>query len=273
VIGSVSLTYLGHEVQVRADTESTISRIRPSFERFIGNGSEGSREALTVVRQGAQHVLSVEGSPVVSSTSLREVQRTLRHEVIRSFVRAHPQLLWLHAGAVASEGRAVLFLGRYGRGKSTFTTELCARGWSYLSDDVVPVDVARGNVLPFPLTPVVRQQVDGELPPDGIKTLKRVKIPLPESALHREPVPIGGIVLPEFRHGVGAVIQPFSPAMVALDLVREGLNRDIHGAAAVTLAASIVDRAPVVSLHFSDVRLAADTLEQELRRRWSSLAR
>jgi hypothetical protein len=48
--------------------------------------------------------------------------------------------LMLHAaGAVGPSGRAHLFLGETGAGKSTIVTELVARGWSLLDDDGVRV--------------------------------------------------------------------------------------------------------------------------------------
>jgi len=41
-----------------------------------------------------------------------------------------------HASAVAKNGRAALFLGASGSGKSTIATSLSALGWNFLADDV-----------------------------------------------------------------------------------------------------------------------------------------
>lgn len=264
---SVSVCYLGHQVVVRAEKERVVQRVAHSFAAMLAAGPALSCEVLEIRPDGENHVLLCDGAPVFVDADPGEVQRTLRHEIIRAFVRAHPHLLWLHAGAAVRDGRAVLFVGPYGRGKSTLVTRLCARGWSYVSDDVVPVDLCAGRVLPFPLTPIVREAVAEELPPERVSELRKVKVALPRERYHRDPVPIGGVVLPAYRAGVGARAQPYSPAAVALDIVREGINREQHGQASVALCARLVGEVPVLPLLFSDAEAAADLVEQRLAER------
>ena len=58
--------------------------------------------------------------------------------------------LLFHAGAVERDGRVVVVLGVSGQGKSTVTAALVQRGFHYLSDEVVAVDVATREVRPYP---------------------------------------------------------------------------------------------------------------------------
>ncbi len=63
----------------------------------------------------------------------------------------------LHAGAVRSpEGRAFVFPGTNGRGKSTLVTALVAAGYDYLSDDCVPL-TRGGAVVPLPFAICLKQ--------------------------------------------------------------------------------------------------------------------
>ena len=60
----------------------------------------------------------------------------------------------LHASAVSKDGRAVLFMGDKGRGKSTMAAFMCEQGYQLLSDDVVALtidDAGQISILPaFP---------------------------------------------------------------------------------------------------------------------------
>jgi hypothetical protein len=57
-------------------------------------------------------------------------------------------VLPLHAATVEIDGEAVAFAGQSGAGKSTLADAFARRGHRVLSDDVSPVDTARGVILP-----------------------------------------------------------------------------------------------------------------------------
>jgi hypothetical protein len=64
-------------------------------------------------------------------------------------LRPERGLAVLHAAVAARGRRAVLFLGDSGAGKSVLSLRLARRGWTYLSDDLAPVD-GSGRVLAVP---------------------------------------------------------------------------------------------------------------------------
>jgi hypothetical protein len=53
--------------------------------------------------------------------------------------------LVLHASAIAVDGRAMLFCGRSGAGKSTMAALLCRRGYALLNDDVCSLTPSAGD--------------------------------------------------------------------------------------------------------------------------------
>ena len=57
--------------------------------------------------------------------------------------------LFLHAGAAARNGRALLLPGPPEAGKSSLVLALLQRGFDYLSDDVGAIDPVTGRVYPF----------------------------------------------------------------------------------------------------------------------------
>ncbi|HVS14783.1 MAG TPA: hypothetical protein VMV46_12720 [Thermoanaerobaculia bacterium] len=64
--------------------------------------------------------------------------------------------VFLHAGAVAFEGRLILLPGRTFAGKSTLTMALVEAGGEYYSDEYAPID-PEGRVLPYRKRPSLRQ--------------------------------------------------------------------------------------------------------------------
>jgi hypothetical protein len=232
---------------------------------MVASAPSASSDLIEVRADGVGHALHRNGAEVFSDPSLGEVQRVLRHEIIRSFIRKRRDLLWLHAGAAIQDGKAVLFVAPYGRGKSTLVTELCARGWSYASDDIVPVDLATGRILPFPLTPFVRQGIGMHLPADRLGELRKVPISLAHEAFHCDAVEIGAIVLPTFHAGSRAAVADYRPAEVVLDIMREVISDGHHGEAAVALCTRLVSEVPILPLGFSEPGPAADLIIATLR--------
>lgn len=58
--------------------------------------------------------------------------------------------LLLHASAVEKEGKALIMTGASGSGKSTLAAMLGHRGWRFLGDEFVLIDLASGDAMPFP---------------------------------------------------------------------------------------------------------------------------
>lgn len=65
-------------------------------------------------------------------------------------------LLTLHGSAIALEGRASVFLGDKGAGKSTTAAALVRAGHGLVTDDIVAVDVATGRPTIWPGYPQVK---------------------------------------------------------------------------------------------------------------------
>lgn len=76
--------------------------------------------------------------------------------------------LFIHAGAVAFAGRAMILIGHSGAGKTSTVAALVRRGAAYLSDEVALLDPATGIVAPFVLPMAVKpwtRSAAGSLPP------------------------------------------------------------------------------------------------------------
>lgn len=135
--------------------------------------------------------------------------------------------LVLHASGVATGGRAVLFCGPTGRGKSTLALELGKAGHGVLGEDGVAIDLAGGEPVAYPGARGIRVR---SLDVDGSPRTDLVPDPAPEEP---PPCPVAATVLLGER-GEGISIEPLAPAR-ALALLTPNL---VHsgGRAAVAVA-------------------------------------
>ena len=81
--------------------------------------------------------------------------------------------------------------------------------------------------------------------------------PLP-AAIPDTPLPVAGIVLPGFREGAPASLEPCSPASAAVQLLAQGLNVAARPDCAVATLCALAEGAPAFELGYGDPEEAAE---------------
>lgn len=238
------------------------------FSRLLTDDPSEVLDKLTI--EGEPDAYQVSGASVFGGGdgSLRGTLQSVKFEVIHRFVEANPHLLWLHAGAAATsignELSAIVLCGAWGRGKSTLVANLCQKGWMYLSDDIVPVDMASGKLVSFPLTPMMRVHDEEDhksvLNPVQISGLRKTVVDLTDDAFVSEPVSVTAVVFPQYDPHAEIALLPTSPAAATLELMQNCLNFKYHQDAALQYLAGLVRELPVYRLPYNNGAQAADLL-------------
>jgi hypothetical protein len=256
------VAFKGHQVAVRSNIPEVIELIERSFSEMLEPEPTRILGRLEVFSEDEKYHLV--GNSIASEEyrSLDDILDHFHKEVIHQLIQANPELLWLHAGAAAYRGFAVVFLGVWGRGKSTIVTSLCENGWTYLSDDIVPLDLNSGKVIPFFKTPNIRENSGQEMSLHRLLDMQKVEIDLEQKKLCREPMPIGAIVFPIYSHGSSTRIVPYSPAATAMELLQSCMNFEDHREAAVHYFCNLVKRLPTSRLYFSIGKHAAELIDR-----------
>lgn len=144
----------------------------------------------------------------------------VRAEMVDVALSLSTEFLDLHAGAVSDERGALLLAGASGAGKSTLTLEFVRRGWGYLSDDLVPIDVAIGSIVPFPKPLGIRSvpawtefRANWD-PPFEVKQARgSLLIPAPALGAPAGPgTKPRWLVFPRFDHGAEMTLTPTTTA-------------------------------------------------------------
>jgi hypothetical protein len=140
-------------------------------------------------------------------------------------------LMVLHGSAVAVEGKAIAFLGEKGAGKSTFALHLQKRGYSLVTDDLVPIAFSGDEVQTIPGFPRIR------LWTDAVRSVGLDPAAMPKinkfvdkrsygctDGFSREPVNLGRIYILSEDSTIG--IDQLEPSQAFIELTRNTyLNR------------------------------------------------
>ena len=121
-----------------------------------------------------------------------------------------PEYVFLHAGVVAWEDRALLLPGASHAGKSTLVAELVRAGATYYSDEFALLD-SEGSVHPF--TRAIRLRRPGETD----------QVPLPSWQLDGRagtvPLPVSMVVFAQFAKHARWAPEPVTPGLAMLELL------------------------------------------------------
>jgi hypothetical protein len=252
----------GYAVEIAADERPLLEPLRHRFAHMASAGAPIARVTLRR-RAGAIDVFS-DPQHVRHERTLEEAVRCAETEVLAAFAERRPDLLWLHAAAVAREGSALLVVAASGQGKSTLATQLLARGWSYLSDESVAIARAPLVAYPVPLSPRVRRAETAEVPPERVHALERVEVEVPAAAVCDRPTPIAAVVMPEFVAGSAPVLERLPRAEGALRILQNCQGFDRSPEVALSIAAALAIHCPHYRLRYSVGNTAAALVEELL---------
>jgi hypothetical protein len=190
-------------------------------------------------RAGAdQHLVYVNDALVARRSTLQAGLRAFEADVQLYVAEMAPERIFVHAGVVGYQGRAILLPGRSFAGKSVLVRELVRAGAQYYSDEYAVLDSA-GGVHPYPRPLSIRNEISPSAPKHPVDTA---------SARPGDgPLPVGLVVMSQFRAGGEWRPRRLSPGRGALAMLANTVAaRRIPEVALATLH-QVVTRAPVVA--------------------------
>jgi len=259
------VTFQGQAVAVSSDAPEVLEGLESTFSAMLAPSATRPVGQLEVTHYDGQYHVRGNTEIDLEDGSLADVLRCVRFSVIQLLIQARPDLLWFHAGAATSGDRAILLPGPRGHGKSTLVTALCVRGWTYLSDDIVPMNPIASEVVPFPMTPARREFPGREMPEDWLRVPNKIEVSLVPASICREPMAVGVLVFPSYGIDAVAALSACSPAQAAVELLQHCWNFPSHREAAVRYVCNLAERLPAFHLSFSDGNRAAELLIDTLK--------
>jgi hypothetical protein len=266
---SLRLSVLGWPVRVEC-SDPDLAPFVDSLYAGFGASHGGDEDVFRLSRSPrgwrgeSPSLSSVEWRESVSGLAWLDDQLTLGAQYRR------PDLLFLHAAAIAREGRVVLLVAESGGGKSTTTWAALHHGFALLSDELAPLDPATLLVHPHPRAVCLkaRPPLPYELPPGTLKAptayyvATRLMPTPPSSAL-----PLSMLVFISRRpDGRWPELREITPAESAARLYANSLNVLAHGGEGLDVVAGVTPRVPSFVLHSGELTRTCALLADALAR-------
>jgi hypothetical protein len=201
---------------------------------------------------------------VAEASSLADVNLALAAHA-EPFVAEHaPDHLFVHAGAVGWEGRAIVMPGSSLAGKTTLVQAWLDAGATYYSDEFAVLDRA-GRVHAFARPLSIRDGSTG--------VTRRVPVALLGAESGTTPLPVGLVLLTSYRAGARCRPRPLTPARALLAL----MSHTIAARGNPAHSMPILRQAVSGSVAFAGVRGEAQSLVSWVREyvegpMWSALS-
>jgi hypothetical protein len=205
---------------------------------------------------------------VLSSSSDLSLGVTKLMSLLTALALDHtPELSLLHAGGVVHNGKAILLGGSSNQGKSSTVVELLSRGMSYMSDEVMRVDlsnhIACGLPRPIGLDGDVRSRYPHLAPTWWPEDASSRRWPVPPERLGSVagPTPLSLIILLRFDAQEGATTTRLSTTDALVSLMPLVYHRERWNEAMLRELTSLLVSVPTYLVGHAGSQEAADAVE------------
>jgi hypothetical protein len=248
---SINLQVFGHAIAVECNDPRIASWIRSCYSAFlVSELSVASSLDISVIRASNESFWTVQvGAQSQLCESDADVLYFFEKVLTIGLQRLRQDLFFVHAAAIVREGDCSILIGESGVGKSTLCWGLCNEGFSYLSDELAPINLDRMTVEPYPHALCVKKVPPGgyALPHACVTTSATTHIPVESLPLPFEVVParLSRIIF-LLRDPVEgeAFAEPIAPSEATARLYGNGLNQLAHSGSGLTAAAEIARAIP-----------------------------
>jgi hypothetical protein len=204
----------GVRIAIRANDPDLLVRLgehlpplwRPSAAR------RADRTFSIKVESGRRHLYELFEGPkrVLKSPSLKAILEDFERRAKLYIAEMARRRVFIHAGAVGYQGRAIIIPGGSMSGKTTLVRELVRAGAHYYSDEYAVVD-ALGRIHPYPQPLALRQN----------GSLKQKKLSPEElgAVIATAPLEVGLIVFSRYKPGANWRARRLSAAEAMLELL------------------------------------------------------
>lgn len=190
---------------------------------------------------------------------------------------AHPFLV-IHAAVVERDGRAIIFPGTPGSGKSTLCAALVLRGWRLLSDEMALISIEDGMVYPVPKPislknssiPVIqnfsKEAVIGDVVENTAKgSVAHMRIPEICITESLKPAIPACIVFPKYQFGAELTLNTLSQGQALIKVAENSFNYNVTGAAGFKILANMIDKCHCYTFSYQHLDDAVLSMDQVIR--------
>lgn len=257
---TLDLRVLDRPFRLMTDSDS-VSRVLylNFFDLIDGVSAPADTPSIVVRASNKGFQVTVPDGSTHSVTTTSELVYYLEKTVIIEVQKQRPDLLFLHAAALESNGRGIILAGDTGAGKSTTTWALLQEGFGYLSDELSAISLDSMEVLPYPHALCLKRQPPSPyaLPEGTLDLGATIHVPTPEMTcpIVRQARPLAAVLLIGHDPNAGAPeIRELTPSEAAARLYVTALNSLAHPEAGLPAVLRIASRVPSFVMVTADLQ-------------------
>lgn len=208
---------------------------------------------------GNSYTISADGQPVLHAADSGEFLFLFEKEMTIALERLCARLYFLHAAALGYRNSAILLVAPSGSGKSTTAWALLHHGFTYLSDELAPIDLDSLVVHPYAHALCLKNDPPAAypLPTTTVRTPGTLHVPvcdMPSTPIDR-PLPVRAVFFVSHTPAArGPKIEAVGTGVSAARMVSNLLNSLAHTAAGLDGAIRIAQATACFDLHTTDLR-------------------
>jgi hypothetical protein len=228
----------GVTATVEAESEVTLARAKHAFPPGWEPCEPPADDVPFVLKRNTQGSYDVEvmTRPISPATDLQVALGVLETQLRMHLAYNSQRYLFVHAGAVAVEGRAIVIPGASFSGKTTLVAELVRAGAEYLSDEFTLID-DNGLVHPYPKPLSIRsggiEQTDHDVATVG-------------GVAAKHPARVGLVVVSQYRPGARWEPRVLSPGEGMLAVLANALPSRVRSERVLSTLRAALDGAVVL---------------------------
>jgi hypothetical protein len=265
----IFLEILGCRVRIECRDPKTLELILANYGGMQGRNSASSQLDYVVesCRQGFNLRISRRGSEPLTAADDGEFLFLIEKDMTIELQKLRRDLYFIHAAALTVSRRAFLLVGASQKGKSTMTWALLHHGFSYLSDELAPLNLDALEVLPYPHALCLKREPPGpySLPDKTLRTSSTLHIPTRElpNFISFEPLPVRAIFFLEYDPSRRSPdVRRLSQAEAAARLFTQALNPLAHPEDGLAGAVAIAGKVPSFHLDSGDLRPTCELIHE-----------
>jgi hypothetical protein len=195
--------------------------------------------------------LLIANESVAQSAELQSLLDQLTRDLMIHVANHAPDRVFIHAGVIGWQERALLLPGTSFAGKTTLVAELVRAGATYYSDEYAVLD-QHGRVHPYPR--------DLQMRNPGSSTQSAVPVQQLNGASGIAPLRVSHVIFTEYTPSGIWQPEPVSPGMAVLELLRHTIPVQRTPARVMATLAKMIETANVVRSQRGEAREVAPTL-------------
>ena len=263
----LGLRIVGQAVEVVCDDRVAASTLRENYEALSSSEPERAdlRYRVRAEARTSGFLLRRHDGGTVLAADLGDLVFQLEKAIIVAIEERRPDLLFLHAAALERDRAVWLFVGPSGAGKSTTAWGLLHHGFSYLSDELAPVDLCTLEVSPYPHALCLKRQPPAPylLPAGSLGLGRTIHVPVRSlpSVSRLDPFALQAVFfLSEDTRGAKPVLRRVSTAEGAARLYVCTLNALAHEARGLDAVLHVASRVRCFVLQAGDLESTCELM-------------